>query len=133
MAKQTAGTRLILTLRHCRIIVQAEAEIGPSQLSIINVRVDPDALEHGLDNGLEKFLVGHRQAPELRLKSGTRPVILGTERCITPLRNIERAPTPYPSFDKVWVNVAGFLNREISLADAPVALGPKPHLLRERR
>ena len=74
--EQAAGARIVLRRAHRRIIVQPQAEIGPGELAVIDVRVAAEPLEHRLRDRLEQRLMGQDQPAELRLVVRARPKIL---------------------------------------------------------
>src|SRR3954451_3057996 len=117
MAEQPPGTRTVLLARHRRIVIQSEAEIGPRQLVVIGMRIDAKSLEHCLRKRLEQRLVSQHEPSKPLLICGVRPEFLSPEWPVPVLRNVKRAPAPYPALDQVRVNLAGFFEREKALSN----------------
>src|SRR5438067_9138603 len=120
MPEQPPRAGAVLLLADRRIIVQAKPKIGAGELAIVDVRIVAEALKHRLGNRLEQRFVSERQAAKLTLKFRTGPIIFRSERALALLWNIERAPAPQPALDQIGMDVAGLLNREITLADGAV-------------
>src|SRR5690348_6782089 len=96
------------------------------------MRVAAEALEHRLGDRLEQLLMGQHELARLLLIIGFRPIIPRRKQPIPLLRYVERTPTPHPTLDKVGMDVAGLLDREISLVDRSVPFRAKAHLFCER-
>ena len=99
------------------------------ELVVEKMRVAAEALEHRLRDRLEQLLMGEDELAELPLVVGLRPIILRPERAVPLLRNVESAPAPHPALDEVGMDVAGLLDREITLVDRAMAISPEAHLL----
>src|SRR5678815_3096350 len=94
MAEEAARPRAVLCLRHRRIIVEPQSEIGLGQLAIVDVRIAAEALENGLCDRLDQRLMCFDQAAELELLFRKWPIFFGIERRIAFLRDIEGTPAP---------------------------------------
>src|SRR4051812_14852529 len=77
--------------------------------------------------------MGQHERAEQTLLFWPGPIGFGVEWPVALLRNVERAPAPYPTFDQVRMNLAGLLERKIALADRAEAFGAEAHFLFERR
>ena len=133
VAEQAPGAGAVLRVGHRRIVIEPKPEIGLGQLAVVEMRVAAQPLQHRLGDRLEQRLVRQHQPAEARLILRPRPIILGAERRVALLRNIERAPAPHPALDQVGMDVARLLDREIALVDRAVALRAKAHLVGQRR
>src|SRR4051794_34488337 len=83
--------RPVLFLGQWRVIIAPEAEVRPRELGVVEVRIAAEPHQDRLRDRLEQRLVGEDEPAKLPLLLGARPVILGAERHVTILRDVERA------------------------------------------
>src|SRR5262249_9952427 len=80
----------------------------------------------------DELLLLAAEPPEERLEPRLGPEILGPERTRR-FSGVERAPAKDPALDQVRVDVAGLLDRKVSLVDRAVAPSAVAELLLQRR
>ena len=133
MSQEAAGTGRFFRGSDGRVVVETHAEIGIRQLVVIKVRIDSQPLEHRLRNRFEQRFVGRRQLSKNRFIADVGPEVFGAEFATAFLGHVECTTTPDPSLDKVRVDFAGFLYREVPLAHRAVPPGAKTHFVFQGR
>ena len=90
------------------------------------MRIAAEIAQQTLHHGQDQLFVTLTQSAEEGLVRGLRPERGKVHRLFS---EVEGPATEHPSFHKVGVDVAGFLDREVALVHGSETLGAEAHLL----